>query len=87
MKTLAQYARGITENAQNKTPEQWYQYYREIYPDITPQEARTLYPLFLQATDPAHTARERNAALIEYRRLLDPLTKRNPPKRETELFT
>lgn len=86
MKSFAKTAQTIARHFDSLTPEEWHEYYRGTYPDITRQESGMLYPLFLQATDTGRTAQERNIALYEYRRQLAPIIKRNPQKRDRGLF-
>lgn len=68
-------ARAIMEAARRQTPEQWHRFYRGSYPDITEQEARELYPIFLQAID-AKTKAERERAFKKYRAALAPIQRR-----------
>jgi len=85
-KTFTETARQIMQHTLNQTPEEWHSSYRQDYPDITPQESGTLYPLFITAMT-AKTKAERDRAFKDYRAALAPIKKRNPPQREQELFT
>lgn len=75
--TFRETALKIIAAAAERSPEEWLEFYRQSYPDITPQESAELYPLFLQATDSAQTATERDRSLKRYQRLLEPIKKRN----------
>ena len=64
-----------------QTAEQWHEYYKQTYPDITAQESGELYPLFLMAEDPAYTKAQRSAFFAEYQHRLEPIKKRNQPQK------
>ena len=84
--TFKSIAGQLMQNAINQTPEQWHAFYKSEYPDITAQESAELYPLFLQAMT-ASQKKDRDRAFTLYRQKLAPIKKRNPQKREQELFT
>lgn len=75
--------RQLLQRTLNQTPEAWHAYYRQLFPDITPQETAELYPLFIKAMT-AGTSAEQRKAFAEYRKLLAPIKKRNPQPRGSE---
>lgn len=64
-----------------QTPEEWHAFYRQEYPDITQQENRELYPLFIQAMT-AGTKAERDRAFKKYQAALAPIQKRNRQRKD-----
>ncbi len=59
------------------SPEEWYSFCKtELFPDITPDQAEQIYPLFLKATDPALCTGDRSRYMQEYCSLIKPLRKR-----------
>lgn len=83
-KTFRETAALLLRSTIRQTPEEWYSSYRQDYPDITPQEAGELHPLFIKAMT-AKTKSERDSAFKEYTALLAPIKKRNPPQRGRSL--
>ena len=82
--TLKQSARKILEAAPYLTPAQQIALYRDSFPDITPQEALELYPLFLQATAAGQTAEEWRESWTRYQTALAPIRERQPKRRPQE---
>lgn len=71
---LTDAARRIMDAHRKQTPEEWVDCYRELFPNITQQDAETLYPLFLQAID-APTQAESMKAFKRYREVLSTILK------------
>lgn len=60
--------------------------YRSSYPDITPQEAAALYPLFLKATEAGQAPEQWQHNWKLYQDALAPIRERNQPKKPQHYF-
>ncbi len=76
----------MIDPAENRTPAQQIALYRESYPDITPQEALELYPLFLQATAPGQTPEQWRESWTRYQNALTPIRDRQPKPERSRGF-